>query len=130
MDEDGYLFLADRRADLILRGGANIYPAEVEAVLDQHPSVMSSLVIGLRCEEYGQRVHAVVQSGGELDMSDLDAFVRERLSGYKCPESYEVVSAPLRDDAGKARRSAMKAERENWLSNGRRFRQRVQRNSA
>ncbi len=129
VDEDGYLFLADRRADLILRGGANVYPAEVEAVLDQHPSVASSLVIGLPDDEYGQRVHALLQLGGEPapDLREVDAFVRGRLSGYKCPESYEIIASALRDDAGKARRSAIKAERESWLSSGRRFGQRLQR---
>ncbi len=117
VDEDGYLFLADRRTDLILRGGANIYPAEVEAALDAHPAVASCVVLGLASEDLGQRVHAIVQvsRGMNLDVDELNSFMRSRLSGFKCPETYEFVHQPLRDDAGKVRRSALKAEREDWL---------------
>ncbi len=113
VDEDGYLFLADRRRDLILRGGANIYPAEVEAALDEHPGIASCAVIGLPDEDFGERVHAIVQRrlGAALDLEGLDAFVRERVAGYKRPTSYEVVDEPLRDDAGKVRRSKLKEER-------------------
>jgi bile acid-coenzyme A ligase len=114
LDEDGYLFLADRRTDLILRGGANVYPAEVESALDAHPAVASSVVLGLASDDLGQRVHAIVQVSpeSELGVEELDLFVRSRLSGYKCPETYEFVHLPLRDDAGKVRRSALKAERD------------------
>ena len=122
LDEDGYLFLADRRSDLILRGGANIYPAQIESVLDEHPDVASSLVVGLVSPEYGQRVHALLQPARDLDLAAVDAFVRERLAGYKCPESYELVAESLRDDSGKARRSAVAAQRESWISEGRSFR--------
>ena len=122
LDADGYLFLADRRSDLILRGGANIYPAQVEAALDEHPDVASSLVVGLASPEYGQRVHALLQPARGLNLAAVDAFVRERLAGYKCPESYELVAHSLRDDAGKARRSAVAKEREGWIAEGRAFR--------
>ena len=64
VDEDGYLFLADRRVDMIISGGENVYPAEVEAALDQHPDVRSSVVIGLPDDDLGQRVHAIVDVGG------------------------------------------------------------------
>ena len=113
VDKDGYLFLADRRSDLILRGGANIYPAEVEAALDEHPAISSCAVIGLPDEDFGERVHAIVQRrpGVALDLDAVDAFVRERVAGYKRPTSYEVVDEPLRDDAGKVRRSKLKEER-------------------
>ncbi len=66
MDEDGYVYLSDRRTDLILSGGANIYPAEVEAAIDEHPHVLSSLVVGIPDEDLGQRVHAIVQPDGEI----------------------------------------------------------------
>lgn len=124
LDEDGYLFLADRRTDLIIRGGANIYPAEVEAVLDEHPAIVSSVVIGLPDGEYGQRVHAIVEIAlaGTATAADLDTFTRERLASYKRPESYEFVNYRLRDDAGKVRRSQLRAERQNWIDTGRAFR--------
>jgi bile acid-coenzyme A ligase len=121
LDEDGYLFLSDRRTDMILRGGANIYPAEVEAALAEHPAVRDAVVLGLPCDDYGARVHAVVQPGGELPLEEIDAFVRARLAGYKCPESYEMVDAALRDEAGKVRRAALRDERLAWLAEGRAF---------
>lgn len=123
IDEDGYLFLVDRRSDLILRGGANIYPAEVESVLDEHPLVASSAVIGLPAGDLGERVHAIIQlrEGKTLDLASIVAHVEERLSKYKRPTSYEVSETPLRDDAGKVRRSLLKAERLAWLQEGRPF---------
>jgi bile acid-coenzyme A ligase len=122
LDADGFLYLADRRDDLILRGGANIYPAEIEAVLDRHPQVASSAVVGLACPELGQRVHAIVQPSGALSLEDLHAFCATHLAKYKLPESYEVVLSPVRDDAGKVRRSRLRAERGAWLEADRPFR--------
>jgi bile acid-coenzyme A ligase len=129
LDEDGYLFLADRRTDLILRGGANVYPAEVEAALDAHPGVASSVIVGLADPDLGQRVHALVQPqpDAELDPTELDGFLAERLVRYKLPESYEFVADPLRDDAGKVRRSALRDERAQWLREERPFRLRPDR---
>ncbi len=111
LDADGYLYLTDRHSDMILCGGANVYPAEVEAALDSHPFVRSSAVIGLPDEDLGQRVHAIVDAIGPVSMEALCQHVAERLAGYKVPRSVEFVSQPLRDDAGKMRRSALKAER-------------------
>ena len=111
MDADGYVYLADRRTDLILRGGANIYPAEVEAALDEHPSVRSCAVIGVPDDDLGQRVHAVVDAPGGVDEAELRAHMAERLVRYKCPSSYEFVDEPVRDDAGKVRRSLLASER-------------------
>ena len=112
-DADGYLYLSDRRSDLILSGGANIYPAEVEAVLDAHPDVLSSIVIGLQDDDWGERVHAIVQraQASALTEDDVLQFAAERLTRYKLPKSIEFTLAPLRDDAGKARRTALKAAR-------------------
>jgi bile acid-coenzyme A ligase len=126
LDEDGYLFIADRRTDMILRGGANIFPAEVEAALDEHPSVGSSVVISVPCDDLGHRVHAIVQprQGERLEIDDLHAFLVERLVTYKLPESYEFADQPLRDDAGKVRRSALRDERANWMRDGREFQRR------
>ena len=110
MDDEGYLYLADRRSDMILVGGANIYPAEIEAAISEHDAVGSCAVIGLPDEERGNRVHAIVQADG-LDVADLTSFLAERLVAYKIPRSFEFVDEPLRDDAGKVRRAALRAER-------------------
>jgi bile acid-coenzyme A ligase len=110
-DAEGYLYLADRRTDLILRGGANIYPAEVEAAIDAHPAVLSSAVIGLPDDDLGQRVHAIVQASRRLAADELLAFLATKLAEYKIPGSVEFVDEPLRDDAGKLRRSALRAAR-------------------
>jgi len=111
MDAEGYLYLTDRRADMILRGGANIYPAEIEAAIDAHPAVRSSAVIGLPDEELGSRVHALVDATAPVTEEALMSFLAERLVTYKIPESFEFVTEPLRDEAGKSRRSALRAAR-------------------
>jgi bile acid-coenzyme A ligase len=111
VDEDGYLFLADRRTDLIITGGANVYPAEVEAALSEHTGIADVAVIGLPDEEWGKRVHAVVQPGVELTVAELDAHCRERLASYKVPKTWEFVETLPRDDTGKIRRAALVAER-------------------
>ncbi|WP_394943259.1 AMP-binding protein [uncultured Ilumatobacter sp.] len=109
-DTDGYLYLGDRVADMILSGGANIYPAEVEAALNEHPLVESCAVIGLPNDDRGNDVHAIVQAN-DVTNGDLLEFLAERLATYKLPRSFEYVTQPLRDDAGKVRRSALRAER-------------------
>jgi bile acid-coenzyme A ligase len=121
VDEDGYLFLSDRRSDMIIRGGANIYAAEVEAALSEHPAVADVVVIGLPSGDLGQRVHAIIQGTADLPIADIDAFVRTRLAKYKCPESYEIVADALRSDAGKVRRTALRDERLAWLQDGKAF---------
>ncbi len=110
-DEDGYLYLADRKTDMIVTGGANVYPAEVEAALDAHPAVRSSAVIGLPDEDLGQRVHALVDAPGGVTEDALRAHLAEHLVRYKVPRSFELVEGPLRDDAGKVRRSALREAR-------------------
>jgi bile acid-coenzyme A ligase len=107
MDGDGYLYLSDRLTDTIVTGGANVYPAEVEAAILEHPSVDSAVVIGLRDEDLGRAVHAVVQSAGALNEDELRVFLADRLVRYKVPRSFRFVDHPLRDDAGKVRRSAI-----------------------
>ena len=111
-DEDGYLYLGDRLQDMILSGGANIYPAEVEAVLQAHPAVCSVCVIGLPDEDRGNVVHAIVEADGSgLTAPDLLSFAATQLAAYKLPRTVEFVDVPLRNDAGKIRRSALRAER-------------------
>lgn len=111
LDEDGYLYLADRRTDMILVGGANVYPAEVEAAIDDHPLVGSSCVIGLPDDDLGNKVHAIVQAKPGLTEADLFAHLAERLVIYKRPRTIEFTTEPLRDDAGKVRRSQLREDR-------------------
>lgn len=111
LDEQGYLYLTDRNTDVILVGGSNVYPAEVEAALAEHPDIDDACVIGLPHEDLGAAPHAIVHSSAELELGSVLAFLRDRLSPYKLPRSLEVVDHPLRDDAGKVRRSALRALR-------------------
>ncbi|HVS67486.1 MAG TPA: AMP-binding protein [Mycobacteriales bacterium] len=111
MDEDGYLYLNDRLTDMVLVGGSNVYPAEIEAALDEHPAVLSSCVIGLPDDDLGNRLHALVQLDADLDDDTLRAWCSERLTSYKVPKTFERVTEPLRDDAAKVRRSQLRAER-------------------
>jgi bile acid-coenzyme A ligase len=107
LDEDGYLFIADRRTDMIITGGENVFPAEVEAALEQHPGVRSSAVIGVPDEDLGRRVHAVVEVDPGVEEEDLRAFLAQALARYKTPRSYLLVDHPIRDDAGKVRKSLL-----------------------
>ncbi|WP_236007484.1 AMP-binding protein [Nakamurella leprariae] len=109
-DEDGYLYISDRRVDMVVSGGANIYPAEVENALDQHPKVLSSVVVGLPDGDLVQRVHALVQAEAGTTAEELLDFLATRLVRYKIPRSIEFIDQPLRDDAGKVRRSQMRDE--------------------
>jgi bile acid-coenzyme A ligase len=113
LDADGYLYLTDRQADMILVGGSNVYPAEIEGALEEHPAVRSAAVIGLPDDDLGSVPHAIVQTGDDTPVTDeeLHTHLAERLAPYKLPRSFERVDEPLRDDAGKIRRSALRAER-------------------
>jgi len=113
VDPEGYLFLSDRRIDLIIRGGANIYPAEVEAALSEHPDVADVAVVGIPHDELGKTVHAIVEPrpGAVVDEVGLRTWMRERLTTYKLPESYEFMAALPRDQSGKIRRSQLARER-------------------
>ena len=116
MDADGYVYLSDRRTDMIVAGGANVYPAEVEAALMEHPLVDTAVVVGLPDEDLGQRVHAVVLPVGDVTDDDLRQFLAERLVRYKIPRSFRFVEEPLRDDAGKVRRSAVREHEANLFA--------------
>ena len=110
-DGEGYLYLGDRRSDMILSGGANIYPAEVEAAIDEHPAVRSCAVVGIPDDDLGNRIHAIVQAVCPVTDNELRTFLAERLMRYKIPRTFEYTSEAVRDDAGKVRRSALRAER-------------------
>jgi bile acid-coenzyme A ligase len=121
VDEDGYLYIADRRTDMIVSGGANVYPAEVEAALHDHPAIGDLAVIGVPDEEWGKRVHAIIEPadpGNPPAVTDLDRYVRERLTSYKVPKTYEFVNSLPRNEAGKIRRSALADERESGWTSG------------
>ncbi len=112
LDADDYLYLGDRAADMILSGGANIYPAEIEAALQEHAGVHSCAVIGLPDDDRGNSVHAIIEADpAQIDVAELKAFLAERLVIYKVPRTFEFVSEPLRDDAGKVRRTALRQTR-------------------
>ncbi|EOM74988.1 acyl-CoA synthetase [Rhodococcus rhodnii] len=102
VDEDGYVYVIDRIKDMIITGGENVYPAEVESVLYDHPAVAEVAVIGLPDDTWGESVTAVVATGGaDLDLDDLARFARERLAGYKVPRRLEFVDALPRNPSGK-----------------------------
>jgi long-chain acyl-CoA synthetase len=106
VDEDGYLFLVGRRDDLIISGGVNVYPAEVEAVLSEHPAVAEAVVFGTPDAEMGQKVcaHVVLHPEAVYDEGGFEEWMRERLAGYKLPRSIVVVDELERTPTGKVRR--------------------------
>lgn len=107
-----FFYLSDRRVDMFTVGGRNVYPAEIEAALAEHPDVLSCLVVGLPDEDgdLGQVPHALVHTAASLDADSVRAFLAERLASYKVPRTVEFTDRPLRDDAGKARRTAVRDE--------------------
>ncbi|WP_099021453.1 fatty-acid--CoA ligase FadD4 [Mycolicibacterium palauense] len=106
LDDEGYLYLTDRRHHMIISGGVNIYPQEAENMLVTHPKVMDAAVFGVPDEEMGQSVKAVVQTVDEADATDefadeLMSWMRERLTHYKCPRSISFEAQLPRTDTGK-----------------------------
>lgn len=110
LDDDGYLYLVDRRVDLIITGGANVFPAEVEAAIIDHPRVADVVVVGLPDPEWGRRVHAIVEPADAADpptFDELRAWVKDRLLPYKVPKTVEVVASIPRSEAGKVNRGRL-----------------------
>jgi long-chain acyl-CoA synthetase len=101
LDEDGLLFLIDRQKDVVITGGVNVYPAEVERVLVSHPSVSDAAVIGVPDDEWGESVVAVVVAAAPVSADDLIAHCRELLSSHKCPRNIEFVDELQLDPLGK-----------------------------
>ena len=114
LDDDGYLFLSDRKIDMIISGGVNIYPAEIEAAMLNHPAVRDVAVFGVPNDEFGEEVKAVVQLMDGVDDDDDDlqrslmAFCREHLAGYKCPRSIDVVDDFPRTETGKLQKRLLR----------------------
>jgi long-chain acyl-CoA synthetase len=102
-DEDGYFYICDRKKDMIISGGMNVYPAEIEAALEAHPDVYEAAVFGIPSEEWGESVHAVVvvRPGADLDAAGVVAFAREHLAGYKVPRSVSFTDELPRTGSGK-----------------------------
>jgi o-succinylbenzoate---CoA ligase len=110
LDRDGDLWLVQRRSDVIVSGGENVYPAEVEAALREHPAVTAAAVVGLPDAEWGERVAALVvpAAGARLEAADLLAFLRGRLAGYKLPRTLRIVAELPQTASGKIARAAVR----------------------
>lgn len=114
IDEEGYLYIADRRVDMIITGGANVFPAEVESALADHPEIADVVVIGLKDPEWGRRVHAVIEPRDRANpptAADVIAYAKRKLAPYKVPKTIELVDQIPRSAATKVNRSALIAER-------------------
>lgn len=113
IDEDGYLYIVDRVDNMIISGGENIYPQEVEEVIARHPAIEEVAVVGLDDERWGSRVAAVVRTNGEVDEEALDQFLLDSddVADFKRPREYTIVDAPLpRTSTGKIRREEVHTE--------------------
>src|SRR5690606_4742950 len=103
LDADGFVYLADRKIDVIISGGVNIYPSEIEAVLSEHPGVADCVVFGIPDDEWGEQVKAVVELHRSTAVTERELldWCRERLAGFKCPRSIDLHEALPRDATGK-----------------------------
>ena len=124
LDADGYLFLSDRKIDMIISGGVNIYPAEIEAIMITHPAVMDVAVFGVPNDEFGEEVRAAVQLTPNTRYTpaldrDLKAMVRSKMAGYKVPKNIDVVAEMPRSDAGKLLKRQLRAPF--WEGTGRKI---------
>ena len=110
LDAEGYLSVVDRREDLIVSGGENVYPAEVEAALLAHPAVAEAVVVGVPDPEWGQRVVAAVRlvAGATVSAGELQAWCRQRLAGYKVPKEIRIVAELPRNATGKLLRRSVR----------------------
>ena len=117
LDQDGWLFLTDRQADLVIKGGVNVYPRTVEEVLHRHPAVVDCAVIGVPDERDGEHLHAVVELREPLPTDELLRFTRTHLDPWSCPSTIEVVEHLPRDPNGKVLKRHLRAQA--WADSGR-----------
>jgi acyl-CoA synthetase (AMP-forming)/AMP-acid ligase II len=112
VDAEGYVSICDRKKDMIISAGVNIYPAEIEAAIHEHPGVIDVAVFGIPDDEWGERVHAVVQPkpGVDLDLDELREFVEARVARYKRPREYELRDELPRTDSGKLLKRVLRDE--------------------
>jgi acyl-CoA synthetase (AMP-forming)/AMP-acid ligase II len=117
-DDEGYFYICDRKNDMIISGGMNIYPAEIEAALEQHPAVYEAAVFGIPSPEWGEAVHAtiVLRPGASMSAEDVMAFSREHLAGYKTPRSVDFVDEVPRTGSGKVLKRVLRAPY--WAATG------------
>jgi acyl-CoA synthetase (AMP-forming)/AMP-acid ligase II len=110
-DDEGYFYICDRKKDMIITGGMNVYPAEIEAVLEQHPDVYENAVFGIPSEQWGEMVHAAVvaQPGSGLTADAVIEFARERLASYKIPRSVSFVDELPKTGSGKVLKRELRA---------------------
>ncbi len=110
-DDEGYIYICDRKKDMIISGGMNIYPAEIEAALEHHPDVLEVAVFGTPSEEWGETVHAVVvvREGGSLDAETVMAFAREHLASYKVPRGVTFIDELPKTGSGKVLKRELRA---------------------
>jgi bile acid-coenzyme A ligase len=110
VDDDGFLYVADRRVDMIITGGANVFPAEVEKALIDHPKIADIVVVGLRDAQWGRRVHAIIEPadpGSPPAHEEIVAYAKSRLAPYKVPKTIELVEAIPRSEATKVNRGRL-----------------------
>jgi len=121
VDEDGYLYLRDRKRDMVISGGVNVYPAEIEAVLLGHGAVRDCAVFGIPDPEFGEALVAVVQTepGRDLAADDVQRYLRERLAGFKVPRRIEFRTDLPREDSGKIFKRKLREPY--WEGTGRRI---------
>ena len=110
VDEDGFLYIVDRKRDMVISGGVNICTSEIENVLHGHPDVWDVVVLGIPDEEWGESVHAIVEAaeGRDPDTTEIAGWLSERIADYKLPRSWEVRDSLPRDDAGKIRKRELR----------------------
>ncbi|MEQ8263891.1 AMP-binding protein [Pseudohaliea sp.] len=118
LDEEGYVYICDRKQDMIISGGVNLYPAEIESAIEQHPDVLDVAVVARPNEEWGESPHAVVviREGGSMDAEELDQFLRDRLAAFKIPRSMTVVDAIPRNASGKILKKQIRDELEQQVA--------------
>jgi acyl-CoA synthetase (AMP-forming)/AMP-acid ligase II len=111
IDDEGFVFICDRKKDMIISGGVNVYPAEIEAVLDRHPDVLDVAVFGIPSEQWGESVHAVLvrRNDSDLEEGGLIDWAREQLAGYKIPRSVSFMDAIPRNGSGKILKRELRA---------------------
>jgi long-chain acyl-CoA synthetase len=111
-DEEGYIYLIDRKKDMIIRGGENIYPAEIERILYEHPKIMEAAVIGIPDETWGESVKAIVvlKSGEQATEEEIIQYCKERLASYKKPSSIDFVETLPRTSGGKVLKTILRSK--------------------
>ena len=110
-DEEGYYYICDRKNDMIISGGMNVYPAEIEAALEQHPGIFDVAVFGIPSDEWGEQVHAtvVLAPGAALSEADVIEYAHQHLAGYKCPRSVSFLAELPRTGSGKLLKRELRA---------------------